>query len=149
VISESAFIKRIVIGKSLGFAVGLLGFFLMPVFVEQMPMMPRLGLLCWYTTFGCVVAMVGCLQRHPLLGFSMPWWFTGSVVGAWLNLVLALMFYETLEATMVGMFGEDGFLRSPFWVVLEGVIVGVVIAFAADLATNNRQPSTIASEHRR
>ena len=134
-ISASAFMKRIVIGKSLGFAVGLLGFFLLPVFVEHIPMMPRLGLLCWYTTFGFVVAMTGCLDRHPVLGFAMPWWLSGSVMGAWLNLVLALMFYDTLDATMVGIFGEDGLLRSPFSVVVEGLIIGATIAFVTDRAS--------------
>ena len=137
------------VGKSLGFVVGLLGLCLLPLFVEQMPMMPRLGLLCWYTTFGGVVAMSGCIKRHPLLCFAMPWWLTGALVGAWLNLVLALMFYDALEETMIAMFGERGILRSPFWVVVEGVFVGVLIAGAADLATRSTESSAIASEHHR
>jgi len=134
-ISESAFVKRIVIGKSLGFVVGLISFFVMPILVEQITLISRLGVLCWYTTFGAVVAMAGCVKQHPLFGFPMPWWLMGSITGAWLNLVLALMFHEHLEATMVAVFGEDGLLRSAYWIVLEGMLIGLAIAGAADRAT--------------
>jgi hypothetical protein len=48
-----------------------------------------------------------------------------------MNFVLTFFAYDTMKDMMVAMFGVDGFMASPFWFVLEGAIVGLLIGYLA------------------
>ena len=54
-----------------------------------------------------------------------------SYIGAWLNFTVSLIAYDDLGQLMTVIFGEGGFLSSPFWIVLEGAIFGFVIYYFA------------------
>ena len=133
--------RRLIVGKTVGLAIGLLGFFMLPVFLPDVSMMLRLGLLCWYATFGVVVSVFCAIDRHPVFGFPMPWWVSAPLLGSWLNFVLCLFAYDHLAEVMVAMFGEDGLILSPFWVVAEGLLIGLVVGFAADRASGSGRGS--------
>ena len=61
----------------------------------------------------------------------MPWWIRAPVLGAWMNFVLTLIAYDTLSRFMLAALGPNGVMTSPYWFVLEGAIVGLVIGFLA------------------
>lgn len=127
----SGVMKRIAVGKLVGFIIGLLGFFLLPYIYPETSSMLKWGVLFWYTTFGAIIAAFGVFTYHPVLKISMPWWFRGPFIGAWLNLVLTFFAYQQFEQIMLAVFGEGGVMQSPFWFVLEGAIFGWLIDYLA------------------
>lgn len=128
---KPSLITRIVIGKSIGLLFGLIGFILLPYIWPEADLLIRWGVLLWYVTFGAIIALAGVMTYHPVLKLPLPWWFQSPVFGAWLNFVLAFFAYDKLHAMLVSMFGAESSLTSPFWVVLEGAIIGFIIGYFA------------------
>lgn len=120
-------LKRIGTAKILGLIIGLAGFFMIPALWPGEGMQLRVGILLWYTTFGVFIGILGMFNHHPLLKFQMPFWFRGIVFGAWFNLILAFLMYDKLSLLMQQLEGAFGGIESPFWIVLEGAMVGLVI----------------------
>jgi hypothetical protein len=73
----------------------------------------------------------GVFTWHPVLKLPMPWWIRAPLLGSWMNFVLTFFAYDTMAAVMVAMFGQTGILKSPFWFVLEGALVGLIIEYFA------------------
>ena len=124
-------ITRIAIGKGIGFIVGLVGFVCLPFFLPDASWLLRWGILLWYTTVGAVIGVFGVFTWHPILKIPMPWWFRSTVIGAWMNFVLTFFAYNDMKAIMAHTFGPNGVMSSPFWFVLEGAIVGIIIGYFA------------------
>ena len=124
-------ITRIAIGKGIGFVVGLAGLITLPFFMPDASWLLRWGILFWYTTVGAVIGVFGVMTWHPILKLPMPWWFRSTCIGAWMNFVLTFFAYDDIGNAMVHTFGADGLLSSPFWMVLEGAVVGIVIGYFA------------------
>jgi len=122
-------VARIAIGKGLGLAVGLIGFFTLPIFVPEADLLLRWGILLWYTTFGAIIGVFGVFNWHPILKLPLPWWVRDPLVGGWLNFVLTFFAYDAMKTVLQTMFGVDGFMQSPFWFTLEGAIIGLVIGY--------------------
>ena len=122
---------RIAIGKTIGLIVGLIGFVTLPYFSPEVSLMFRWGILLWYTTVGAIIGMLGVFNWHPLLDLPLPWWFRAPYLGAWMNFVLTFFIYDQLQAILVSVFGEGGFASNPFWFVLEGALVGLLIGYFA------------------
>jgi hypothetical protein len=129
-LAKPSLMTRIVVGKTVGFIVGLLAFVFLPYLAPDSGWLLRFGVLFWYTTLGAIIAVFGVFNWHPLFKIPMPWWLFAPIVGAWMNLLLALIAFPTFEALMLAIFGPDG-LRSPFWLCLEGAIVGFIIGYFA------------------
>ncbi len=130
-LEKPSLVTRVVIGKGVGFAIGLAGFLLLPVLVPEAGWLVRWGVLLWYTTLGAIIGMFGVFTYHPVLKLPMPWWLLAPMLGAWMNFVLTLFTYDTMKDMLVVMFGADGVLASPFWFVLEGAVVGLLIGYLA------------------
>ena len=128
---KPSLVTRVAVGKGAGFAVGLAGFLLLPVLVPEAGWLIRWGILLWYTTLGAIVGMFGVFTYHPVLKLPMPWWMLAPSLGAWMNFVLTLFAYDIMKDMMVVIFGVDGILTSPFWFVLEGALVGLLIGYLA------------------
>ncbi len=124
-------ITRIAIGKAIGFAIGLIGFIVIPFLAPDTGWQLRWGILLWYTTLGAVIGVFGIFSRHPVLMFPMPWWVRAPMIGAWMNFVLTFFAYAEMRVFLIAVFGSGSTLTSPFWFVLEGAIVGAVIGFCA------------------
>ena len=122
---------RIAVGKTVGFVFGLAGFILLPYFLPDAGWLLRWGILFWYTTVGAFIGVFGVVTYHPVLRLPMPWWFRSSLIGAWMNFVLAFFAYQDMAAMMVALFGEGGALASPFWFTVEGAIIGLIIGYFA------------------
>lgn len=120
---------RIGVGKALGLVFGLLGFFFLPFFIQQPSELLRWGILLWYPTMGALIGIFGLFARHPMFNFSMPWWFRGAVLGAWMNFVLALFAYQQICILITALFGEYASYVSPFTMVLEGAFIGLLIDY--------------------
>jgi hypothetical protein len=129
-LANPSLMTRIVVGKTVGLVFGLLGFVVLPYLVPDVGWHLRFGVLFWYTTLGAIIGVFGVFTRHAILKISLPWWLLAPVVGAWLNFLLALIAYSTFEALMLAMFGPNG-LHSPYWLCLEGAIVGFIIGYFA------------------
>ncbi len=122
---------RIAIGKTIGFIIGLMGFFLLPHFLPDADLMLRIGILLWYTTFGAIIGVFGVVTFHPVFKLPLSWWIRASMLGAWMNFVLVFFAHEAMSAMMVSVFGENGALSSPFWFAAEGALVGLLIGYFA------------------
>ena len=122
---------RIVIGKTVGMIIGLIGFAFLPAVYPDATTMFRWGLLLWYTTFGAIIAVFGVFTWHPIIKLPMPWWVRAPFVGAWLNFVLVFFAYDDMQAVLTSVFGHDGTVTSPFLFVLEGAIAGTLIGYLA------------------
>jgi hypothetical protein len=130
-IGNPSLMTRIAIGKGIGFVIGLIGMLTLPSMMPEIGTMARWGFLFWYITFGAIIGIFGVFTLHPILRLPLPWWFMSPFVGAWLNFVLTLFIYDMLAAGMLSFFGPNGALSSPFWLVAEGAIVGLLIGYFA------------------
>ena len=128
---KPSLMTRIVVGESIGFLVGLIGFIFLPYFLPEGGWLIRWGILLWYTTFGAIIGVFGVFTYHPILKLPMPWWFRAPLIGAWMNFVLTFFAYDTMQAIMSNIFGEAGVLTSPFWFAAEGAIIGLIIGYIA------------------
>lgn len=124
-------LTRIVIGKTIGLLFGIVGFVALPLLDPQASTMMRWGILCWYPTLGALIGIYGLYDRHPVLNFPLPWWLRSSLIGLWMNLVAVLLAYPAFEASLARSVLADTVWASPFWWILEGVIVGLAIGFTA------------------
>ena len=122
-------IYRVGAGKAIGLVFGLLGFVLLPYFIHQPSMFLRLGILFWYPTMGAFVGVFGLFSSHPMLNLSMPWWFRGAFIGAWMNFVLTLFAHEQICTVISAVFGEYGDYISPFSMVVEGALIGLIMDY--------------------
>ena len=126
---------RIAIGKGVGFLIGLIGLVALPYFVADVDWMTRFGVLFWYATVGAMIGVFGVFTYHPILHLPMPWWFRAPLIGAWMNFVLTLFVYDTFAIWMPEIsdvtFGNATLMISPFWFVLEGALVGLLIGYLA------------------
>lgn len=135
--SENLFTKpsltlRIGIGKLVGLLFGLAGFVLLPILLPNVDMMLRWGVLLWYPTLGAIIGVFGIYTSHPVLRLPLPWWVRAPLIGAWMNFVLTLFVYDAFHAMMLTVFGAlSGFWTSPFWFVVEGALVGLIIGWLA------------------
>ena len=129
--SNPSLITRIAVGKAVGFVIGLAGLLTLPYFWPEAGWLFRWGILLWYTTVGAVIGMFGVYTRHPVLKLPLPWWLRATIIGAWMNFVLVFFAYDQMEAALLSMLGAESWLTSPFWFVLEGALVGLVIGYLA------------------
>jgi hypothetical protein len=124
-------VGRIAIGKGIGFIFGLAGFVLLPLILPEATWQLRWGILLWYTTVGAIIGVFGVFTWHPVLKLPLPWWFRAPVIGAWMNFVLTFFAYAEMSNFLLNGLGTSGVLSSPFWFVLEGAIVGIIIGYFA------------------
>jgi hypothetical protein len=129
--AKPSLLRRIAIGKAIGFLVGLAELLALPLFVAEPSWLMRWGILFWYVIVGALIGLFGVIDRQPMLGLRLAWWFRGPFLGAWMNFVLTLFAYDAFAEIMRYTFGAGGALSSPFWFVLEGAVVGLLIDYLA------------------
>lgn len=128
---SNSLMTRIAIGKLIGALVGVTAFIFIPHFLPVASATLHWGVFLWYITFGAIIGVFGVYTTIPFFNVAMPWWIRGAYIGAWLNFTISLIAYDALGQLMVAVFGENGLLLSPFWVVLEGAVLGFVIDYFA------------------
>jgi hypothetical protein len=130
-LTGKSLMMRIAIGKTIGLIFGVIGFIFLTIFMPETTELFKWGILLWYTTLGAIIGMFGIMTYHPILKLPMPWWFRSSFMGAWMNLVLVFFTYDILEVMMLKIFDKASIWSSPFWMVLEGAIIGLIIGYLA------------------
>lgn len=128
--AKPSLLTRIGVGKFVGLVIGAIGFFIAPSFgLDDMKM--RIGILFWYAAIGAFIGFAGVMTWHPILKMKIPWWFLGALIGGWMNFLLVLFAWDVFA----GWLAEHSIwgVTSPWWGVVEGVIVGPVIAGLATL----------------
>lgn len=120
---------RIAYGKTTGFVLAGGGILLFPDFFPDMSLAFKWGFVLYYTIIGALVGLTGIMTYNPVIKLPMPWWFRGPWLGAWMNFVLMLFIYSDLAAMQAQAFGESTLLSSPWWFVVEGACIGLVIDF--------------------
>ena len=53
------------------------------------------------------------------------------MISAWMYFVFTFFAYDVMQSMMIALLGENGWLTSPFWFVLEGALIGLLIGFLA------------------
>ena len=127
-LGNPSLVTRIAIAKSIGLAIGLCGFFILPLVYPEVELYTRIGILLWYPTMGAFVGLFGVMNWHPLLQLPLPWWFRSGFIGAWMNFVLVFFAYQPMSNVLSAVFAADS---SPFWYVLVGALAGLAMGFAA------------------
>jgi hypothetical protein len=123
----SGFTKRVGVSKGLGFLLGLIGFCMLPYVWPNADLMLRWGILLWYTTFGAIIGVFGVIDRG--ISFKFPAYFSGILIGAWLNFVLVFFAYEKMSEMLRQLRFME--MSSPWWFVLEGALIGLLIDLVA------------------
>jgi len=129
--ARNSLFTRIAIGKGIGFTIGMIGFIMIPYFMPEPFTLLRWGILFWYTTVGAVIGVFGVITWHPVFRLPMPWWFRAPLLGGWMNFVLTFFAYDDLQRMIIHTLGENGIISSPFWIVAEGILVGLLIGYVA------------------
>ena len=124
----SAAVTCIALGTMIGVLIGLGGFVLVPVLVDAPDPWLRWGILFWYPTMG---AAIGALVQSELPA-PLPRWATGALVGGWAKFVLIFFAHQQMQRFLASVTGGDSAFTSPFWFVLEGLLVGALIGLAVD-----------------
>ncbi len=106
--------KRVALGKTIGLIFGLVGLIYISYYTN-MSMEFGIGVLFLYVITGALIGMVGVMNKHPLLGFKMPWWLRGGLMGSFMFLLLPLLNYDALATVMRDM----GSSMSPYWAILD------------------------------
>lgn len=129
-LAKPSLILRITIGKSIGFIVGLMFFFLAPIYGES-DVLFRMGVVLWFTTMGAFVGLFGVMTEYPIIHLPLPWWFRGPLIGSFMMLVLWLVAHERMDAMVVNIMGEGAFISSGLWTVADGGFLGLIMAWFA------------------
>ncbi len=121
---------RIGIGKFIGLAFGLVAFFMLPLFGES-DVLFRLGLLCWLVIMGAFIGLFGVVTHYPIINMPIKWWLRGMMIGAMMMFTFWLIAYARLDAIAIQMFGAGSIFANGAWVIIDGIIMGLIIAFIA------------------
>lgn len=127
--SKPSITLRIAWGKILGLLVGIIGFFAFPYFWPDAELTFRIGFLFWYLILGAMIGLTGIYTSNPVLNIKISWWMRGLSVGAWFNFVLLMFTYDEISQIMLSNFGSNSILSSPWWLVAEGAIFGLILDF--------------------
>ena len=121
---------RLFIGIISGLIIGLIANILAPLLFDiTMFNTFGFGVILLFIMMGFTIGFVGIFDTHPILKFKMHWWIRGIVGGSIFALILILLGYNTIEQIM----GSDLMLKlgfsSPFWLLLDGAIIGLIISY--------------------
>ena len=120
---------RIVIGKIIGFIIGIVVMLSLPLF--DIPVMSMFGFasLLMFVLMGILTAFMGIFDYHPIFNFKLQWWLRGPIIGATFMLMYVLFTYDTIEIIMQSPSLSWMGLTSPFWAISDGLFLGAFMDF--------------------
>ena len=127
--SKPSITLRIGYGKILGLVVGIIAYFALTKLAPETDFAFRFGFLIWYLTLGAVVGLMGIFTNNPLFNLNISWWMRGLITGAWFNFVLLMLIYDDISAISLPIFGAQSIFSAPWWFVIEGAFIGVIIDY--------------------
>lgn len=129
ILKKPSLTARIATGKFVGFALGIVGFILIPFAMPSAPYIFKWAILLWYPTLAAIIAIFCIYDTHPVLKIKLPWWFLSGLIGAWMNLLIVLFSYDLLHEILVSIVGLNSAFSSPLWFVFDGVISGIILEY--------------------
>ena len=120
---------RIAVGVVVGAVVGVLVNLTAPYFGFAPFGLFGLGTLILLVLMGLTIGLVGVFDRHPVFGFKMHWWIRGCVAGLLFSLMFVLLGYDSAQVILRSALVSWTGLTSPFWLLLDGMVVGLIVAF--------------------
>jgi hypothetical protein len=127
--NNPSLITRIAYGKLTGLVFAGVGLLIIPQVFPELTTTIKLGFVLYYITLGALIGLFGVLTYHPTVNMQMRWWFRGPAIGAWMNFILVLFIYDQMAPMMVRTFGAGSVLASPWWIILEGALFGLIADF--------------------
>ena len=118
---------RMFIGVVSGLVLGIVLILLLPVFGFPLLSTFGFGTLIMFILMGMFIGMIGMFDYHPIFGFKMRWWIRGAVAGFLFMLMYILLGYASLEVVMASTLVSWTGLSSPFWALIDGTVIGLVI----------------------
>lgn len=125
---DSKLMNRLAVWKTIGFIIWLVAFISLPLVFNWTDYMLRFALLFWYTTFWVIIWVFWVWVQYPIFKIKISYWFRWAFMWAWLNFVLAMFMYDKLALLMQW---TSFAWYSPFWIVLEWLILWVFIDYIA------------------
>ena len=122
---------RVAIGKIVGLILGALIFFGSPALGLELSTHFGLGLWLFYIILGALIGLIGIVDHHPIFKFKMPFWLRGAVMGIFMHLMLVLLCYHQMMAVMELDLVQSMGIQSPFWILIDGAILGILIDWTA------------------
>ncbi len=136
---------RIATGKIIGLVFGLLTILVISLIWAEVPSSFLWGLMFWYITLGAFIGIFGVYTSHPVLDIPFPWYVRAPIIGAWGNLVVALIGYEPMSQFLIVAFGADAWLSNPLWFTVDGLAFGLLAGYCAT-SLGGEGPETVLKE---
>ena len=118
-------------GKLVAFAMGVGVFFALPNLVTDLNVCGRWAILFWYPSLGGIIGISNVVKTEPIFNLRIHWWQRAPILGAWMNLMVVLFAYEGMREFTMTIHFSNGELSSPFWFVLDGVVIGVIVGYVS------------------
>lgn len=128
-LSKPSITLRVGYGKFFGLLIGVIAYFALTSFAPQLDLSFRIGFILWYLTFGAVIGLMGVFTSNPLFNINISWWTRGLIAGAWFNLVLLMFIFDEVSEVLLGLFEEYSIFSTPWWFVVEGALIGLILDF--------------------
>lgn len=123
--------KRIVVGKLIGLVVGGISFAMLPLYGLAGETMFGLGMWLAFILMGGTIGLLGIMTQHPIFDFRLRFWMRGAVVGFSFMLMVILLGYEQIQAIMSSPLVSWVGLKSPFWALIDGTLIGIFMGWVA------------------
>ena len=121
-------------GKLIAFCFGLTLFFSIPDSASHSNEVMRWVILFWYPTLGGIVGISNAIKRDFI--FDLPWWLRAPILGSWMNFMAVMLSQGDIQGFTVFVQLSSGFLSSPFWFVLDGLIIGTLCGYVSTVVEN-------------
>ena len=124
--------RRALIAKSAGMAVGCLILLITPWIYPNVGFDTLIGWWLWMIAFGGIIALAGLYDRVPLFGWPLPFWIRGPFLGLALFLILALIAEQDISAWLAQ--APDWWpqsLRNRFLILIDGALLGLIFDWLA------------------
>ena len=119
--------QRTAVAKTLGFIIGLIGFFFIRAFAPDADPLMAWAFLALYLTIGGVVGVIGSITHMPIFNVPYPPALRGGIMGAWFAILAVLFGYQNLTDLLMQMDFLPSFLQSTVWIIVEAAIIGALL----------------------
>ena len=121
---------RVAVSKTIGFIVGVLALLVLPLIPVETTLEFKIGFILLIMLMSTFIGLFGVFTKHPLFtGWKFSWWVRGPLVGAVFFLLLVLLAKDELGPFMSLDIVVWTGLTSPYWAILDGVILGGLIGY--------------------
>ena len=121
---------RVAVSKTIGFVAGILVLLTLPLVPVATSLEFKIGFVLLIILMSVTIGLLGVYTQHPVFsGLKLTWWVRGPMVGAVFFLLLVLLAKDELGPFMsLDIVAWTG-LTSPYWAVLDGIILGGLIGY--------------------